>query len=326
MSELEDLTEQLAMWRRAAERALQGKRVQEAINAPRALVPPGAGIDDASAQLAVDLLQAGELPNPAQLASLAQCLRLLRTPLFVTQGAIVDPAPMLPDAEPRWRPGQWGAFMRRSAAWLRAVCRVDRADGTPEGTAFLVGPELVMTAGHVVMDASLGVGRLMRGQATVRFGQERNTLDPEPPIDVVSVMFLDTQLDVALLKIDRTPDGVAPLVLSSRSSALHAEVAAVGYPRKDASRNLGIGLAIFGEPFDVKRVAPGEIIKLFPGEFRHDCCTLGGNSGSPMLDVSTGSVLGVHVRGMNGWYNVAVSADSLARRPDLRDKIEHWTD
>ncbi|WP_437895612.1 trypsin-like serine peptidase [Sorangium sp. So ce124] len=326
MSEHKDLAEQVAMWRRAAERTLQGQRVKEAINNPRGLVPPSAGIDDASAQMAVDLLQAGELPNPAQLASLAQCLRLLRTPLFVTQGAIVDPAPALPDAEPRWRPGQWGAFMQRSAVWLRAVCRVDRAEGAPEGTAFLVGPELVMTAGHVVMEISLGVGRLMRGQATVRFGQERNTLDPNPPIDVVSVMFLDVELDIALLKIDRTPDSVAPLVLSSRPSALHAEVAAVGYPRKDASRNLGIGVAIFGEPFDVKRVAPGEIIKLLSGEFRHDCCTLGGNSGSPMLEVATGNVLGVHVYGLNGWYNVAVSADSLARRPDLKDKIERWAD
>ena len=39
---------------------------------------------------------------------------------------------------------------------------------------------------------------------------------------------------------------------------------------------------------------------MHPGYFTHDCTTLGGNSGSVVLDLTTGEAVGLHFAGANG--------------------------
>src|SRR4029450_1036479 len=48
--------------------------------------------------------------------------------------------------------------------------------------------------------------------------------------------------------------------------------------------------------------------------FTHDCTTLGGNSGSIVLDVETGAALGLHYAGQFHRANFAVTADVLRER------------
>jgi endonuclease G len=70
--------------------------------------------------------------------------------------------------------------------------------------------------------------------------------------------------------------------------------------------------AIFGSKLDVKRIAPGEITSLAPRSIFHDCSTLGGNSGSPILSMASCEVLGVHREGHYMYYNEAADAPTLA--------------
>jgi endonuclease G len=44
----------------------------------------------------------------------------------------------------------------------------------------------------------------------------------------------------------------------------------------------------------------------------HDCSTLGGNSGSPVLALDTAEVVGLHFGGSFLWRNEAVTAPILA--------------
>jgi V8-like Glu-specific endopeptidase len=66
---------------------------------------------------------------------------------------------------------------------------------------------------------------------------------------------------------------------------------------------------IFGDIFNVKRLQPGSLRNLFVWgkTFKHDCSTLGGNSGSCVVDLETGRVIGLHFAGRYGRHNRAVA-------------------
>ena len=74
----------------------------------------------------------------------------------------------------------------------------------------------------------------------------------------------------------------------------------IGYPAWDGRRNDPEPMRrIFADIYNVKRLQPGEISGAAPASFEllHDCSTLGGNSGSPVVDLETHRVLGLHVGG-----------------------------
>ena len=48
--------------------------------------------------------------------------------------------------------------------------------------------------------------------------------------------------------------------------------------------------------YDVKRFAPGFVTEPRSGRTTHDCTTLGGNSGSVVVDMENGKVVGLHLR------------------------------
>jgi hypothetical protein len=79
-------------------------------------------------------------------------------------------------------------------------------------------------------------------------------------------------------------------------------------------------IRIFEDIFNVKRLQPGEL-----REFRsnnnsvlHDCSTLGGNSGSPVIDLETNLVLGLHFGGRYLEVNQAVALWQLTDDPLLK--------
>jgi V8-like Glu-specific endopeptidase len=74
---------------------------------------------------------------------------------------------------------------------------------------------------------------------------------------------------------------------------------------------------IFSEIYNVKRLQPGEIsgetVKDF--EIFHDCSTLGGNSGSPVIDLETHRVIGLHFGGRYMEKNHAIPLWTLQNDP-----------
>ena len=67
--------------------------------------------------------------------------------------------------------------------------------------------------------------------------------------------------------------------------------------------------------FDFKRVAPGTVMSVSPdGLLNHNATTLGGNSGSIVMDMATGQAVALHFGGFEGDRNMAVQAPVVADR------------
>jgi S1-C subfamily serine protease len=135
-----------------------------------------------------------------------------------------------------------------------------------------------------------------------------------------SVLYADPELDIALLRIEFTVnpkrgESVQPLVpvtglkppapLTLASTGVPAgrrPVYVVGFPNHDDTADFSELKNVFHNTFDVKRLQPGHLTRVVMHhadriEIGHDCSTLRGNSGSPIIDLETNEVLGIHVRG-----------------------------
>lgn len=120
--------------------------------------------------------------------------------------------------------------------------------------------------------------------------------------------------DIALLRVETLED-LDPLELDAAPVKDGLPVAAVGYPAKDLRDNdRQAAEEYFGSVFDVKRFSPGYIVEKHANGawFLSDYTTLGGNSGSPVIDLSTGKAVGLHFGGRAGSANYAVAGDIVA--------------
>jgi endonuclease G len=239
-----------------------------------------------------------------------------RPPLLVERGSFVDP------------PSDWADLLEQRRGLLEqviaSVARVENAavpNPTGEATAFMVAPGVALTNRHVAEGLTKGPAagwEFLDGYRPVlNFAAHAD--DPAPVrLDVVSVLGVhaDPALDVALLAVDG--DGPAPVPLAAMPGGPSRWVCTVGHPKLDPLRNDAEQLErVFGGVFDVKRVSPGMTLdpldvsscKVAPSTVFHDCSTLGGSSGSCVVDLDLGAVVAVHYCGA---YRVANCAAPLA--------------
>lgn len=206
-------------------------------------------------------------------------------------------------------------------ALLRAVGRLelDPAFGTYAGTAFVVGPGLVMTNRHVVDSLYAVTGHDAQGQPSawefypgvnpaIEFKGEygRNARSRFMVTGIASIFPEDDgahDVDLALLRL--APAGTegqappAPVRTQRNAQRVQADamVCVAGYPDADDGRNDKQEMdRIYGAVYQVKRLSPGKILAVDPDRrsLSHDCTTLGGNSGSCVYDLATNSVVGLH--------------------------------
>jgi len=266
------------------------------------------------AKSALEKFRSGDAegPSPPELAALEYLIRLVRPAPLFRKGVPDDfDAPEFSKAFP-----DWPAFQESIQRRAYAVGRIDRVNGDPAGTGFLIAPTLLVTNNHVLDFISFGVRRIARGQATVRFEWEYECAPLEGPIDILSVASSHKSLDVCILRIEpvdmsrREPFGIA-----SYAPTINTEVVAIGYPFDDELRNPLFIRQIFGNKFGVKRGAPGYVTGASPqaSKLFHDCSTLGGNSGSPLVTMASGDVVGLHSGGGFLWRNESVDCVALAQ-------------
>ena len=92
-------------------------------------------------------------------------------------------------------------------------------------------------------------------------------------------------------------------------------VGVIGYAAWDGRRNdEGVMERIFQNIYNVKRLHPGEVMDVTDRFFNHDCSTLGGNSGSPVIDFDTGEAVGIHFAGSFEIQNFAVKVSTIQQR------------
>jgi hypothetical protein len=145
--------------------------------------------------------------------------------------------------------------------------------------------------------------RNTRMAARVDFRRELRNNSPRA-FRVVDVLHIedDDGPDFAFLKVE-SPGASGPLSSSLKPSGSKAEtleyVATVGYPAADSRiPEQDLMSRLFGDKYNVKRLAPGQVMRVADDLVLHDCSTLGGNSGSPIVDLTTGEVLGLHFSGV----------------------------
>lgn len=228
------------------------------------------------------------------------------------------------------------AVRQRLHAAIKATCRIEN-NGRLVGTGFLVTPDLIMTNRHVASDFVLGVGDAANigfaplAQAVVNFQREQGRPDAngDATIAISAPVMMHPYFDIALLRLAR-PASPAPLLLAAESAAVQndADIALIGYPDFNPEEDAKPQRDVIGEHFGVKRLQPGRIGQT--GTVRsydklvesrgHDSSTLTGNSGSPVISLTTGKVVAVHFYGRLRKSNWAVRASDLACDPRLTDQ------
>ncbi len=142
----------------------------------------------------------------------------------------------------------------------------------------------------------------------------------EFPITEIIAVHEDPNVDLALFRIPLTSSAgegapqPLPLAGDPSHSVAQRPVYVIGYPAWDGHRNdPEIMGRIFSNIYNVKRLQPGQILAERPPSplFYHDCSTLGGNSGSCIVDLQTHQVLGLHFRGRFRQANGAVRLSEL---------------
>lgn len=264
------------------------------------------------------------------LTQLEAIVRLVTRPPMVVENGAVSLIPL---------PDEFGADIdikiKRNEHWIGSVGRVEFINHsmTWGGTAWVVGEEadgrhlLVVTNRHVAKIVARrnarGEGVFMRSPFTmvrygarVDFNEEVGALpSDERPAEILRFTYLadDASADVAIGRIEK-PAGfaVAPLPLVDTDAETDEIVAVIGYPAFDSRNDRTEMEKYFKGLYDVKRFAPGKMMPVEPGTvLSHDCTTLGGNSGSPILSLDRNKVVGLHFAGAYGIANSAVRASTL---------------
>lgn len=207
------------------------------------------------------------------------------------------------------------------------------------GTGFFVGPGLLLTNRHVANHFVRGVGA---GPAFLTFQSERSARldpryevgDPDTPAGgdrfrIVEPLLVHPHWDAALFRVEPVGDAALPRPLRlARRPPPHfgggstPQVVVIGYPALDSRNDIEQQMNIFRKIFNRKRLMPGYMVGFQDVTTRwearlhaatHDASTLGGNSGSAVIDLSTGLVLGLHFGGAYLVANYAVPSWELAQ-------------
>ena len=291
------------------------------------------GINRVELERLVERVNRGEVLNPNESVTLFSIISSEFRPTI----AVADDLPE-PTDHPLWLELNDAASHAVLGPVCKATGQIEYSSGAeykPYGTGFMVGEDLVMTNRHVADIFSVtvpGHGNFLRFGYDVRinFCREIDRWDTDPTASrvVTDVVMLHPWFDLALLKIDSGIQGVEPLKLAvaDASSFANKKVAVIGYPSRDPDENVDLQRLLLRE-FDCKHISPGAINaieeKLFAGRTQraigHDSSTLTGNSGSPLVDLESGSVVGLHFHGKDDDLNWAVPSSDIASDQQVID-------
>lgn len=231
--------------------------------------------------------------------------------------------------------GEWGSRLRPYKSKIdqafRSVGRME-VEGHPTfdwiGTAWMISEDVAVTNRHVALEfarlhreKSFVFRRGLDGgsmQAYIDFREEYAQRAEELEFKVSDILFIEDDVedapDLALVRLRTDRTLPSPIPLSSKEVKPHLHCGVIGYPARDSRNDSEVALKVFGDIYNVKRFAPGWVIDTveeYTGVFAHDCTTLGGNSGSIVLDLVTGEAIGLHFAGQYKYANFAVKSTVL---------------
>lgn len=300
--------------REAIERAVTSGELPADLASPRSVDEVGAG---------------GELESVLRVDALEAIVRRVGRPPLVVRNDGVE-LEDLPDF-----PAGTDALIKGVERSVLSVGRVEFVNHSMAwgGTGWVVheeddGARIVATNRHVAKVVAQrgfdGSGVFLRSPTSgLRYGAEidfKEEVGSNPgdarPVEVVAISYLadDASPDVALLRI--TGDDLpSALPLAAAEAEADQLVALIGYPAYDSRNDPDDQARYFRDLYEVKRFAPGFVMQALGGRraLTHDCTSLGGNSGSPLISLADGTVVGLHFAGQYGVANSAVGVETLRR-------------
>jgi V8-like Glu-specific endopeptidase len=172
----------------------------------------------------------------------------------------------------------------------------------PDCTGFLVGDDLLVTAGHCLRGKTCPQGVWIFDFELDGSGRVRETYHRQELYRCVEVLSASkgNLRDHGLIRLDRSP-GREPLKLSPNFPKLKEAVVVIGHP-SGLPKKLGSG---------------GEVraLEKSGSYFTSNLDTFSGNSGSPVLSESTGLVQGILVRGDEDYESTSEGC-SVTKRCD----------
>jgi endonuclease G len=216
-------------------------------------------------------------------------------------------------------------------AAIMAVGRIEvreHPDYSWVGTAWIVADEIIVTNRHVAAEFAKRQGsgfvfkRNFLGRqmmARIDFREEHGRPDQEE-FQLSEVLHIedDDGYDMAFFRVEGSLDSRRVISLA-RAVSPQQRIVVLGYPAKDSRvPDQTLMEQIYGSVYDVKRLAPGEVMDVIDVDamqfVTHDCTTLGGNSGSVAFDYTGGQAVGLHFGGSYLKANYAVPASVIAER------------
>lgn len=180
------------------------------------------------------------------------------------------------------------------------------------GTAFVCGDNLLLTNRHVAEEfMASGVNqfqlRFKPGMLGAVDLKEEVSSTVAKVLELTGEAAFSTEWDVAVIRVKSLPADIHPAPMEAEQPATlqGRTVAVFGYPAFDESEDLVEQIKIFKGVFNKKRLQPGKLLGLRQvmsygkpvSAMAHDCSTLGGNSGSAVVDIGTCRIAGVHFGG-----------------------------
>jgi hypothetical protein len=214
----------------------------------------------------------------------------------------------------------------------RATCRLS-LDQTPSGSAFRCGAKSLVTAGHVIKRDKASIfsefGILTADSTTFRLGpitekfpSFASTIESLPDLAILEFSQVDlTNEHVSSSGLTRSTANFSPDDLKG------CYVAIIGHPSAEIRYNSIEDFDLVfagGNPWE-KRFMPGRLSSSQTdpdGLLIHDCSTLGGASGSPVIYLAsadrkvgslTDKVIGVHVGGSPTMENRAIPIPKIEK-------------
>lgn len=252
--------------------------------------------------------------------------------------------------EQLWAPKDPLEWRAKISPQRDALIRAGRSVGLiklgdrPAGSGFVVGSNHLITNLHVVksiaqFDEEKKFWKIRPG-AKVYFdveyplGNDGHCEEPNKTksyfLNAVLAVPKNSDDDIAILVTSSDQQYPKSLQVAERSTESYAGnmiIAVIGYPGPPVDMTITEQMEFFQAPgkiapqYPYKRLSSG-----FTGDetvgndgmFVHKANTSGGNSGSPVLDVSDGAVVGIHVQGFNRFqdklgYNQALIASRIIK-------------
>ena len=281
---------------------------------------------------AIEKLKTGAPLTPLEAFGLEAIVLPAKRPVVFVHNNVFDPLTM-----PDWTHLNTPEIHARLDPLLASIGRIELpcCPNIPYGgTGFVVGLNLLMTNRHVAKLFAEGVGSQITyhsGDAEVDFNREDGASENDHSfrLEISEVVLIHSFWDMALLRVANLTPSIVPLKLSitSPEELTDKDIAVVGYPAFDYRNDAAIQQQVFNGKYGVKRLQPGKArpiqrITSFENEvdaMTHDSSTLGGNSGSALIEVATGQVVGLHFAGEYLKANYAVPMCELARDARLID-------